>query len=291
MPSFTHEAFVRLFRDRPQLAPELLQRSLGVVLPPYTQVRTDSADLTELAPTEYRADLVVLLVDDEPVLGIIVEVQLQTKGEKRFSWPVYVAALRARLRCPVCLLVVTPHVDVARWARAPIELGPGTRVEPLVLGPDAIPAVDDPVAARKEPELAVLAAMAHGEDADNTAAARIALAALHACLDLDTERSALYADVIRMALGDAARAALEDLMQSPNKYEFQSEFARKYTALGIAQGKLEGEASAILRVLVKRGLVVSAEQRDRILKCTDLAVLETWLDRAVVATTIEQIFV
>src|SRR5262249_34836320 len=69
--SFMHEAFVRLFRDRPELAPELLQRSLGVALPAYTEVRTDSADLTELAPTEYRADLVALLVDDEPVLGII----------------------------------------------------------------------------------------------------------------------------------------------------------------------------------------------------------------------------
>jgi hypothetical protein len=191
VPSFTHEAFVRLFRDRPELAPELIQRALGVVLPAYTQARTDSADLTELTPTEYRADLVVLLVDEEPVLGIIVEVQLQTKNEKRFAWPVYVAALRARLRCPVCLLVVTPYVEVARWARLPIELGPGARIEPLVLGPDAVPAVEDPLAACKEPELAVLSAMAHGEDADADAAARIALAALHACLPRPRHRAGL----------------------------------------------------------------------------------------------------
>ena len=39
----------------------------------------------------------LVFTQGEPVLGIIVEVQLQTTGEKRFTWPVYVAALRARL--------------------------------------------------------------------------------------------------------------------------------------------------------------------------------------------------
>ncbi|HEY3236987.1 MAG TPA: hypothetical protein VGJ84_19870 [Polyangiaceae bacterium] len=57
--------------------------------------------------------------------------------------------------------------------------------------------------------------MAHGKDKDSEQAARIALAALGACLDLDTEKSAFYADVVSVALGKAARAALEALMQSP----------------------------------------------------------------------------
>jgi hypothetical protein len=100
--------------------------------------------------------------------------------------------------------------------------------------------------------------------------------------------------VVRVALGDAARAALEALMQSSEKYEFQSEFARKYTALGRAEGKLEGklegETAALLRVLARRGLGVNDEQRDRILACTDLAMLETWLDRAIVATSAEDVF-
>jgi len=39
--------------------------------------------------------LVVLLVDGKPVLGIIVEVQLDYDDDKRYSWPVYVAGLRA----------------------------------------------------------------------------------------------------------------------------------------------------------------------------------------------------
>lgn len=46
MPSLTHEALIQLFRDRPELAPELMRDALGVTLPAYTEVRTDSAELT-----------------------------------------------------------------------------------------------------------------------------------------------------------------------------------------------------------------------------------------------------
>jgi hypothetical protein len=302
MPSVTHEALVQLFRDRPELAPELLRDALGVTLPVYTEVRTESADLTQVAPTEYRADLVVLLVDGVPVLGIVVEVQLQPDAEKRLSWPVYVVTLRARLRCDACLLVVTPSADVARWARAPIDVGPGCRLEPIVLGPETVPVIDDPDEARRGPEMAVLSAMAHGADADPERAANVALAALVACLALDTEQSIFYADVVRAALGDAARSALEALMQSPQRREFQSDFARKYFALGIAkgeaegeargkaEGKAEGEARALLAVLEARGLAVGDEQRAHILACLDTAQLEQWVRRAVTVTATDELF-
>jgi hypothetical protein len=281
---------VQLFRDRPELAPQLLRDALGVALPVYSEVRRESSDFTQAVSTEFRADLVILLVDGKPVLGIVVEVQLKTDAQKRESWPVYVATLRARLHCPACVLVVTPSAAVARWARVPIELGPGGRLEPLVLGPDAIPAVQDIDAARREPELSVLSAMAHGKDKDFERAARIALAALGACLDLDTEQAAFYADVVSVALGKAARAALEALMQSPEHREFQSEFARKYVSLGKAEGKAEGEARAVMAVLEERGISVGAEQRERILGCTDLVLLEGWIRRAVTVASVEDLF-
>lgn len=94
-------------------------------LPSYSEVRLESAELTEVVPTEYRADLVVLLVDGKPVLGIVVEVQLNPDPKKRASWPAYVTNLRARLACPCCLLVITASNSVARWASEPIEIGPG----------------------------------------------------------------------------------------------------------------------------------------------------------------------
>jgi hypothetical protein len=122
VPSLQHEALLLLFRNRPALAPELLRDALHVPVPTYSEAHLESSDLTDLSPAEYRADLVVLLVEGKPVLGIVVEVQLQRDDRKRFTWPVYVAGLRARLGCPACVLVVTTTDAVADWCRAPIDL-------------------------------------------------------------------------------------------------------------------------------------------------------------------------
>jgi hypothetical protein len=114
MASRAHEALLLLFRNRPALAPELLRDALHLSVPRFTEARIESAELTDVQPAEYRADLVVLLYEGRPVLGIVVEVQLRPDEDKRFSWPAYVANLRARIRCPVCLLVVTVDDGVAR---------------------------------------------------------------------------------------------------------------------------------------------------------------------------------
>jgi hypothetical protein len=63
MPSYEHEGLIRLFRNRPELAPELLRDALRIELPAYSEARVESADLTDLEPAERHADLVVLLVD------------------------------------------------------------------------------------------------------------------------------------------------------------------------------------------------------------------------------------
>jgi hypothetical protein len=114
VPSQLHEALLLLFRNRPELAPELLRDALHVELPAYTETRIESAELNDIQPAEYRADLVVLLYKGKPVLGIVVEVQLSRDERKRFAWPVYATGLRARVRCPVCLLVVTSSEAVTR---------------------------------------------------------------------------------------------------------------------------------------------------------------------------------
>lgn len=89
MPSQLHEALLQLFRNRPELAPELLRDALDQEVPPYTEARIYSAELNEVQPTEYRADLVILLFNREPVLGIVVEVQLSCDERKQYVWPVY----------------------------------------------------------------------------------------------------------------------------------------------------------------------------------------------------------
>jgi hypothetical protein len=249
MLSHLHEALLQLFRNRPALAPELLRDALHLELPEYTEVRIDSADITEIQPAEYRADLVALLFRGVPVFGIIVEVQLSRDDRKPFVWPAYVINLRARLRCKVCLLVVTPDEAVARWAAKPIYIGGPNWYQPLVLGPSGVPEVTDEAAARADPELAVLSAMAHGQDADIAKAAQIAQVAQLVSHGLDADRSRLYGDLVLNALSEAARRALQTML--PFKYEYQSDFARKYYGQGKDEGRAEGQA-VLIRVVLRQ---------------------------------------
>jgi hypothetical protein len=295
MPSLLHQSLVMLFRNRPELAPELLEQALSLRLPAYTEVRIESADLGQIAPTEYHADLVVLLVNGRPVLAIVLEVQLGRDGHKRWTWPLYAASARARYECEVCVLVVTPSTTVARWATEPIVIGPGNTFQPLVVGPEGVPVVTDPEAARADPELAVLSAMAHGKGNDKPeTGAQVAFAALSASLGLEDERALLYSDLIRISLGRAARKALEAMMAIPEGYEFQSEFARKHDALGRAKGitigEAQGQAKAVIGVLEARGLHVSDEQRERILGCKDLEQLAAWVRRVGVVSSADELF-
>ena len=61
MPSYQHELLLALFRNRSESAAELL-RKLNVQLPEYEEVCTESSDINDLRPAEYRADLVLFLV-------------------------------------------------------------------------------------------------------------------------------------------------------------------------------------------------------------------------------------
>lgn len=244
MPSHLHEALLQLFRNYPALAAELMQSALRVELPRFTDAHIHAADLTEIRPVEYRADLVVLLlIENEPVYGIIVEVQLSSDPRKRYVWPVYAATLRAQLECPVHLLVVTDNDTVATWAAQSIEMGGGNTFTPLVIGPSGVPEIVDDDQAQADPELAVLSAMAHGKGQDVTQSARIAAAAQRVCAGLDNERAGLYVDLIYISLSEAARRVLQEML--PANYEYQSDFARKYYGQGKNEGRAEGRAEGL----------------------------------------------
>ncbi len=210
----------------------------------------------------------------------------QKDERKSFTWPVYMAGLRARFECPACVLVVTPSEAVAEWARTPIVVGPGSVMVPFVVGPKAVPIVRDIEAAKRDPELVVLSAMAHGRE---EVGLEIATAAFEACRGLDDERALLYLDLVGIALGDIARAAFEDLMAG--NYEFQSDFAKKHRAAGEATGEARREARGVLGVLDARGITLSAEQKSRVLACADTEVLDRWIRKAVSVTIAGELFV
>ncbi|WP_437625674.1 hypothetical protein [Sorangium sp. So ce1151] len=279
MPSVTHEALVELFKNRPTLAAEMLRDALGQPVPAFTEARVVSSDLTEILPSDRRADIIVVLLVGEqqrPAMAIVVEVQLGVDADKPYVWPVYVTQTRARHRCPTWLLAVTVDAEIARWCARPIDTGhPGWILTPLVLGPEGVPVVTDAGQATAAPEVVVLSAMAHGQ---GDAAEAIGVAFLAAAAGLDQERRAMYGDLVLSSLNAAARRTLEARMKAG--YEFQSEFARSY----VAKGKIEAKAQDVLAVLEARALAVPAEVRERVLASTDLAELDRWIRRAAVVS-------
>ncbi|AGP54472.1 hypothetical protein [Streptomyces rapamycinicus] len=76
---------------------------------------------------------------------------------------------------------------------------------------------------------------------------------------------------------------------------FRSEHAQRAFAEARAEGQAEGQAAKgaknVLRVLSLRGLEATPETRERIEACKDLDLLDAWLDRAVTASRVEDLFV
>ena len=62
-------------------------------------------------------------------------------------------------------------------------------------------------------------------------------------------------------------------------------------AEGKAEGQAAGEAALILRLLEKRGVLVSEGVRERVTSCTDLDTLTLWFDRALTVAVAEDLFV
>jgi hypothetical protein len=291
-----------LIRDQPALVATLLRALLAVEVPPFTAARMTEAALHELVPVEYFADAVVLLLDEQPVFGVIVEAQLQPDPRKLYTWPMYAAAARARYQCPFAVLVATPDRPTARWAARPIELGGGVTFRVHVIGPDGIPVVTAVDQARREPPLVMLSVIAHGDGDPDTAVA-IARAALVAIEDLPEDQRLLYSAIIERALGEAARKAFEML---PETQRFMSESQqRSYAkgmaegeakglaegeAKGLAEGEAKGMAEAVLRILARRGISATDLERRRILECGELESLGRWLDRALTVAAIDELF-
>jgi hypothetical protein len=162
---------------------------------------------------------------------------------------------------------------------------------PLVLGPSGVPEITDEEQARRDPELAVLSAMAHGRDADQDKALRIALSAMAASVGLDAARSTLYFDLTLASLGEAAREALRSM--DPAKYEYQSEFARRYFSQGKAEGevvgKAEGKAEIVLKQLSLRFGPLDGEVVARVRDAT-VADLDRFAERLLTAASVDEVF-
>lgn len=304
MPSAEHEGPLLLIENDPEL-PVRLMNALEMEVPEYLEVRSENIDFSQIVPTEYTADKVVSLwsARKKPVMGIVNEVQLGIDPRKKFTWPLYNASLRAKLECEVRLLVITLDEAVAMWAAEPIYgLQPECTFIPKVVGPSSVPWVRTFEEAIKDPELAVLSAMAHGNEETGL---EVALCAVEAASVLDEERKALYADLVYRSLTKDTFQKLVQIMDM-SKYEPQSEFCKTWYERGMGDGEAKGEKRgmekgmekgeekglkrSVLQLLSQRGIDLSAADQARIQSCSDLTLLEVWLSRILTATSAKDLF-
>jgi hypothetical protein len=65
---------------------------------------------------------------------------------------------------------------------------------------------------------------------------------------------------------------------------------RRNRAEATAEGRAQGKADAILTILGRRGLAPDANARSRLGNCTDLTTLDRWLERALAARSLAEVF-
>jgi hypothetical protein len=209
---------------------------------------------------------------------------------------------------------------VAGWARQPIRLGVGTsHVAPLSVRPADVAGACESGGDyagelhRVIEEFSGDAAQAHrarlrreidGLDSQNRLvlatliyagrpddpAARHALADAYSTLRRNNPGEAgVYADFIASVVHGEPRRLLEEDMLQTDGFVFESDIGQRAQAEGMAEGRARGMAEALLRILARRGLIVGAGERERVVACTDLDTLDAWVDRALTAQSIKEV--
>lgn len=302
MPSSEHDILNWFFRDKPELAVELLRNQLDVELPCDIPAYVTANDFNDRPSKDEQADTVILLGPmHDTRRGIIVEIQRDPNDDKRKKFARYAAALWLRLDCPVTTLVICPDRKVAASMAVPYvaELDSYTS-SPYVLGPDRIPVLTNPAEVKARPELAAMSVMAHG---DLRPVREVFIEGLK---DLEPDNGALCYDYAYKLASPIAKDPLEALMKANlDSLPFSPTF-RRQRELGREEGrevgreegreegrevgKAEGEAKALLTVLDARGIAVPEPVLARITACGDPEQLNAWVGRAGTATRIEDVF-
>ena len=110
---------------------------------------------------------------------------------------------------------------------------------------------------------------------------------LSAALDtIDPETAGFLAEYIEDGLGETPAQSIWKVLMATVAYPYVSSIRSQ----GREEGRAQGEAAAVLRVLAKRGIAVDDKSRERIESCTDLDLLGTWLDRSLTAEQVDELF-
>jgi hypothetical protein len=89
--------------------------------------------------------------------------------------------------------------------------------------------------------------------------------------------------------GEVTQQMLACVMQAQRVEELMWTVGHRLRAEGRKQGRIEGRADGVLRILAARGVRMDDGSRQRILGCTDLATLDRWFDRALHAHSLSDV--
>lgn len=130
---------------------------------------------------------------------------------------------------------------------------------------------------------AVFSAITHSNDPDAGAILEVLAEALQ---KTDDETRTTCVELAASGLATTPAATIWTNFVETGLFSF-----RGFVAEGLRdEGRAQGQAASLLRVLEARGIPVDDTTRERITNCTDVAVLDTWLDKAATATSVEGLF-
>jgi hypothetical protein len=288
MTSLHHDGPIDVIRNHPVMTAELVRRVTPLKIPPQSRIRVElgSNDASNVVPDEFKADMVTVIRDRKtsaPLLLVIIEPQGRADKAKKFSWPAYIANLRAAHECEsAVLIVICWDAAEAVKCRKAIPYGhPGLVLVPIVIGPHDGEDLD-----RGSPWLTILAGSIGAIDLEKDTGRRTVLDAIRSTRSNVPVTRTLTAIMLGVA-SDAARTELEAMMMTK---EYKNDFFDRAEALGEARGQARGQAKALVAVLRAKDIELSPEQQELIESCLDLDQFDTWITRAATAGSADDVF-
>ncbi len=305
MPNVSHDTLHGFLPERPKA----LNRALDLLdlgIPPGVTTETlptDASGAPKMFTRQMDSVLRVVRPDGGDPFILLVEAQTRIETKKETSWPYYVAYLRDRYKLEVVLLVLCVDTATAAWAARPLHTGVGRPTQvtvPHVLGPANVPRVSRMQDASADLDFAAFCLWIHSNDPDIEGI----LTVMGEALAQDTDREARddLAGLIEDGLGsEHARKIWRNLMETlftPRRGTIvgdarlagQEEGLKEGREEGREEGRVAGKAEQLLRLMERRGFSLTEETRQRVTTCSDMPLLDLWFDRAIDATTLDEIF-
>ena len=103
---------------------------------------------------------------------------------------------------------------------------------------------------------------------------------------IDEGSAANLAEFTETGLGDTAGRQIWRALMATRTYPFVSQMRLQARE----EGRAEGRAAAVVKVLERRGIEVDDASRARIMSCGDVDALDIWLDRSFVVAAASELF-